>query len=340
MYFYSISPYLLDLIKKIAVLIHELNKNSLSTIVFHQLETEANALSSYASTSIEGNPLPLTQVKQILKNRPRQIRDTEKEVLNYNDTLLWLKDQLAKKNFEFNEQLVLGVHKRVTKGLLIPAKSGRYRAEPVFVNDPLKRKTIYWPPDHQDVKQLMSKLLDFIGQNKKQLDPLLLAGIFHKQFVIIHPFIDGNGRSVRLLTKVLLADLGLDTFPLFSFENYYNKNVSKYFSNVGVRGNYYDISADFTDWLIYFSEGVLDELERVRKIIENAHVKAPHERPNEFQQKILTYIDQHGTIRDKDYAKFVSRAKATRALDFRKLVELGFIEKLGKGPATYYKKKI
>jgi hypothetical protein len=74
---------------------------------------------------------------------------------------------------------------------------------------------------------LMQELIQFSDKNQEVIDPLILAGIFHKQMVIIHPFIDGNGRTTRLATKILLAILGINTFKLFSFENYYNKNDDK-----------------------------------------------------------------------------------------------------------------
>ncbi len=50
--------------------------------------------------------------------------------------------------------------------------------------------------------------------------------------IIIHPFIEGNRRTTKLTTKVLVAAMGLNTFNLFSFENYYNKNITKYFLNL------------------------------------------------------------------------------------------------------------
>ncbi|KKT78732.1 MAG: hypothetical protein UW74_C0017G0001, partial [Candidatus Giovannonibacteria bacterium GW2011_GWC2_44_8] len=83
-------------------------------------------------------------------------------------------------------------------------------------------------------------------------------------------YIDGNGRTVRLVTKALLSSMGLNTFNLFSFENYYNTNVAKYFEFVGERGNYYDLAnkLDFTSWLIYFTGGIIDELLRVGKELE------------------------------------------------------------------------
>ena len=169
---------------------------------------------------------------------------------------------------------------------------------------------------------------------------MILAGIFHKQFVIIHPFIDGNGRTTRLLTKILLADLGLNTFNLFSFENYYNKNVTKYFQEVGVLGNYYDIkdNIDFTTWLEYFTEGIIDELFRVKKELDK-EIISPKTELKDYHKQIIDFITKHGFITDKEYAKLTKRAKPTRNLDFRKLIDLDQIEKLGKGKATYYKFK-
>jgi len=115
----------------------------------------------------------------------------------------------------------------------------------------------------------MSGLVEFVNQKNKEIDTLILSGIFHKQMVLIHPFMDGNGRTTRLATKVLLTQMGLNTFNLFSFENYYNKNVTRYFQYVGERGDYYDLKdkIDFTNWLEYFTEGIIDELLRVQEIL-------------------------------------------------------------------------
>lgn len=336
---YQITSQLLENLKKIAIEIENLNRQTFPEIVLLEMEAEANAQSTYSSTSIEGNPLPLTDVKKILKTKPSQIRNTEREVLNYNEALIWIKEKLDAEKFDFDSKFVLGVHQRVTNGLLPKFQIGKFRSGAVFVNDPKLKKTIFWPPDRQDVSDLMKKLIGFVAQNRNKVDPVILAGLFHKQFVIIHPFMDGNGRTARLLTKSILADLGIDTFNLFSFENYYNRNVTIYFKKVGVCGNYYDIykNLNFTDWLEYFSAGILDELLRVRKILESTRRPFdPNEKISKDQEKILKFIRENNFIKDKDYAKITERAKATRALDFKKLLNLGLIEKIGQGPATYY----
>lgn len=337
---YTISNRLLYNIRRITEIITDLNSRNFSGVVLAELEKRAREISAFSSTSIEGNPLPLTDVKRILKNKPEHVRDSEKEVLNYNKALIELNDSIRNKKQIFDLLLILKIQKTITHDLIETHRSGQTRKEPVFVNNPRLRKTVYLPPDYSDVPELMNELLDYVGKNKNIIDALILAGIFHKQFVIIHPFIDGNGRTARLATKILLAKMGLNTFNLFSFENYYNKNVSKYFQEVGLLGNYYDIKdkIDFTSWLEYFTDGIIDELLRVKKTL-NEETISPEKELKEYHKKIINYIEKHEYISDRDYAKLTNRAKPTRNLDFRKLINLGIIEKMGKGKATYYKLK-
>jgi Fic family protein len=332
---YTITHPLLENIKRIYSQVQNLNQRHFPNLVLVELQKTAEAVSAYASTSIEGNPLPLTDVKAILKNMPQNVRDSEREVLNYNEILKEINRKLEKGPISITLELILSIQKKVTNKLLPAHQTGKLRTDPVFVNDPRERQTIYWPPDAQDVQTLMNDLLRFVDANK--IDPLILAGLFHKQMVIIHPFMDGNGRTTRLVTKILLADMGLNTFNLFSFENYYNQNVTRYFEMVGLRGNYYDLveQIDFTAWLEYFTGGIIDELLRVEKSLPQA-VELPARQLKPYHQKIIDVIKEEGFITDRDYAKFVDRAKPTRRLDFNKLIELGIIVREGKGKNTYY----
>ena len=208
------------------------------------------------------------------------------------------------------------------EGIIEEHRRGVFRTEPVFVNDPRTRKIAYLPPDHGDVPILIEDLVSFVSTNRKVVDPLILAGLFHRQFVIIHPFIDGNGRTARLATKVLLTHMGLDTFNLFSFENYYNNNVGRYFASIGLSGNYYELlpSIDFTIWLEYFTDGIIDELLRVKKELEK------------------TSNNPSVGMTDRQYASLTPRAKATRALDWKKMIALGLIDRKGKSKNSYYVK--
>ena len=248
--------------------------------------------------------------------------------------------KLAKVAIPFTLALILQIHRQVANKLLPASQSGKLRADPVFVNDPRTRTTIFWPPDAKDVPALVKDLIVFVETNKTKIDPLILAGLFHKQMVVIHPFMDGNGRTIRLLTKILLANMGLNTFNLFSFENYYNQNVTRYFQTVGVRGDYYDIAEkiDHSPWLEYFTGGIIDELLRVEKILPRSS-ESPSDELKPYHRQILDFINEKGYITDRDYAGLVRRARQTRRLDFNKLIELGLIRREGQGKNTYYKLK-
>lgn len=337
---YTITDRLLANIKRINALVNELNNRRFPDIVLLELERTARAVSTYASTSIEGNPLPLTEVKKILKSKPAHIRDSEKEVLNYNQALQNLNKKLDKGDIRMSIKLILQIQRQVTEDLLPSYESGKLRQKPVVVNDPRTGKMVFLPPDAKDVKSLFEDLILYVNNNRNRVDSLILAGIFHKQMVIVHPFIDGNGRATRLATKVLLAQMGLNTFNLFSFENYYNKNVTKYFQTVGEYGNYYELldKIDFTVWLEYFTEGIIDELLRVQNLLPQI-VASPKSELQSYHLKILKFIREKGFIKDRDYAKLVDRAKPTRTQDFNKLIELSLIVREGKGRATYYKLK-
>jgi|SRR3989344_7249400 len=334
---YVITDRLLANIKRINALINELNNKRFSQVILLEFEKVARAISTFASTSIEGNPLPLTEVKKILKSKPAHIIETEKEVLNYNQALQNLNKKLEEEEVKLSLDLILKIQKQITIGLLPKFESGKLREKPVMVNDPQTRKVVYLPPDAKDVKPLMKDLVEFVNNNRNKIDPLIIAGIFHKQMVIIHPFMDGDGRTTRLATKVLLAEMGLNTFNLFSFENYYNKNVARYFQTVGEFGNYYDLveRIDFTLWLEYFIEGIIDELLRIQKLLPEVGIN-PETQLQSHHLKILEFIKEKGFIADRDYSKLTDRAKATRALDFQKLMKMSLIERKGKGKATYY----
>jgi Fic family protein len=331
---YQLNNSLLGNIVRIKNLISELNNQKFSELVTVHFEKESYAMSAFASTSIEGNPIPLTDVRKMLKNTPLHIRDTEKEVLNYNNALLYL-STLVSKPKPVTNMFICTTQSMVIDGLLEKKHIGKFRVDPVVVNDPRKRKIAYIPPNAHDVAGLMSDLVGYLAKEYDTIDPLILAGIFHKQFVIIHPFMDGNGRTARLVTKYLLARMGLDTFQLFSFENYYNQNVTKYFSSVGVLGDYYDIAhtIDFTDWLVYFTDGIIDELLRVQKLLRST--VAPS-RLTDHEKVIVEYLKKNGSISRSEYEKITTRACSTQILDFKRLVGKNIISRQGKGKATYY----
>lgn len=334
---YTISDQLLANITRVNSLVRDLNDRRFPKLILLEFAKTARAVSSHASTSIEGNPLPLTEVKRLLKAQPSKLRDSEKEVLNYNQALESLDQQLRNCQVDLSLQLILQIHGQVTASLLPKYESGRLRQKPVVVNNPQTGQVVFLPPDADRVQQMMTDLIDFVRQRAPTINPLILAGLFHKQMVLIHPFMDGNGRTTRLMTKLLLAKMGLNTFNLFSFENYYNQNVTKYFQTVGELGDFNELEStiDFSVWLEYFTAGLIDELLRVSKLLPKLGLN-PETHLEKHHLKLMEKVNEQGYMTDRDYAKLTLRAKATRTLDFQRLLDLGLLERKGKGKATYY----
>jgi Fic family protein len=334
---YTISHQLLENIKRINSLINELNNIRFSQVILVEFQIKAREVSSHASTNIEGNPLPLTAVKELIRNKPSNLRDSETEVLNYNHALENLDKLIDNKVVQIDVDLILKIHREVTLNLLEENEVGKLRNKPVVVNDPRVNEVVYIPPDFKDVDSLMLDLVAFINKNINSIDPLILAGLLHKQMVIIHPFMDGNGRTTRLITKFLLANMGLNTFKLFSFENYYNQNVTKYFQNVGEFGDYYETKdkINFTNWLEYFTGGIIDELIRVKNVLPD-YIGNPKNKFEKYHQNIIEYIKNKGFITNTDYSKLTKRSKAARVKDFNDLIDMDIISRNGGGRSTYY----
>ena len=142
---YTITSRLLANIKRITELVIELNHKHFSKVVLLDFERRAREVSAHSSTSIEGNPLPLTEVKKIMKNTPAHVRDSEREVLNYNRALEHLNALYRQGKNSFNLKLILDIQKTVTASLIDKWRSGKLRQESVFVNNPQTRQPIYFP---------------------------------------------------------------------------------------------------------------------------------------------------------------------------------------------------
>jgi Fic family protein len=333
---YTLTNKLIFTMRRIGEALGEIKTMALTPATLARLELESRALSTHASTSIEGNPLPLTDVKRLLKAEPAHLRDTQREILNYNAALRRIHEDVKSGAFRLNVDALTAIQAIVVDGLMNNLQHvGRLRREGVLIRDPRQPGVvIYIPPDHKDVPGLVEDTFDFVTVRAGEIDPIILAGLFHRQCVIIHPFMDGNGRTTRLLTTATLGQGGLEIFEIFAFENYYNRDVTRYFQAVGLQGDYYELapSIDFTAWLEYFADGILDELRRVQGTIPSVGPA----RLEEHHRRLLTYISENGSINQREYGQISNRSLPARKQDFQRLLQQGLIERRGAGRSTYY----
>ncbi len=225
-----------------------------------EMQSEALILEAHHSTHIEGTHLTLSQAQKILTGKTvKGIRpDDRKELLNYKEAMDFVSGYLGKK-LEITEDLIREIHKTLVKdvrgGTLEP---GKYRRVQNYIINSLTREIIYTPPSPEKVPQLMKEFIDWLNE-ETDISPVLLAGISQYQFVEIHPFLDGNGRTARVLCTLILYQNGYDFKKLFSLSEYYDKERRKYYDAIqSVREN----DMDLTEWLEYFSEGVKKQIAR------------------------------------------------------------------------------
>ena len=134
------------------------------------------------------------------------------------------------------ERLILEIHRRLADGVRGScAAPGQYRCVQNFIVNSATGETIYTPPPAQDVPDLMRELVDWLNQ-PTDIHPVIVSGIAQFQFVHIHPFLDGNGRTSGLLSTLLLYRAGYDFKRLFTISAYYDRDRLAYYGALqGVR---------------------------------------------------------------------------------------------------------
>jgi len=157
---------------------------------------------TYDTNAIEGSSLTLRETAMVLfedtapTGRPlSDVRAAENHKKAY--------DWMSAYKGDINRQLILKLHGILTNGILVPSESGKLREVQVYV-----RGASDIPPRFQEVDARLRQLLVWYGANKKRYHPVVTAAYLHIQFERIHPFIDFNGRTGRLLLNFVLMKAG------------------------------------------------------------------------------------------------------------------------------------
>jgi len=158
---------------------------------------------TYNSNAIEGNTLTLSETKVVLENgitiKGKPLKD-HLEIINHKEAIEYIED-LVSKNVKLSEYDIRSVHYLILKEI-DSTNAGKYRNENVFISG-----AKHVPPVYMNVPYKMQNLIDQY-QSWKDFHPVVRACFLHGEFVKIHPFIDGNGRTARLLLNFELIQSG------------------------------------------------------------------------------------------------------------------------------------
>lgn len=302
-----------------------------------ELDIEKHNLiqSSYISNSVEGNPLSYLEVSNLLLGDRVPANRNEKEVKNYFDILRKLGDYTQQR---LSLSQVIEIHRKLLAGT-DDEIAGRIRNKEIVVGryksvkGKAKLMIKHNPPFHRQ-KQIEDALRELLSWTNEEKEPsvVLRSGIFHHQFVYLHPFGDGNGRICRLFTALILLTSGYLINKYFVLDDWYDIDRVLYSDKLHTADN-----GDKTEWLEYFTDGIRYSLQSALSRYETSFESMNFEdRPTAKEKEVLKIFKIQKEVTAPELAQKlkVSRQQAHSLL--ASLVSKGYLTKKGSTKSSYY----
>lgn len=305
-----------------------------------EMQNRAFLLESYHTTHIEGTQLSLKESEQIWcgKSVPEADPNDVKELTNYRKAFDLVADYMGS-DLPVTEGLVRELHRLLVIDVRGNAAApGEYRKIQNYVVNSVTGEKVYTPPPAYDVPAMMQGLVDYINDTQ-DAHPVLVSGVAQFQLVHIHPFLDGNGRTARLLSTLCLYRAGYDFKRLFTLSEYYDvKRVDYYRAIQSVRENHMDM----TCWLEYFTRGLAEQLLEIRTRGEQALLDKEQKQfasLSQRQEKLFDLVVKEGSLNISQAEHLLGLPRRSLQRDFKALVESGLIISEGSTNRIVYKKK-
>ena len=300
--------------------------------VFFQLKHIFHTLESIGSARIEGNNTTIAEYIETKLSDNKVVPSSIKEIQNIEKAMAFIEENVN--NYPINRAFLSEMHKQIVDGLLPPpngegdATPGEYRKINLRIN-----KSSHKPPECLLIDDYMTELLDFVKKEDSPKYDLLKIAIAHHRFVWIHPFGNGNGRTVRLFTYAMLVKAG------------FNVNVGRIINPTAVfcsnRNDYYKYLSEAdkgTDegvksWVEYVLTGLKDEIEKIDKLLDYSFLKSQILSPaityslerkyiTSVEAKILKRVIDLQVIQASDVKEFfVGKADAEVSRQIKKLID-------------------
>lgn len=308
-----------------------------------EMRHRATVEATHSSTSIEGNPLDYKQVERALSTGSPLTRHqyAELEVRNYGKALDFV-DKRKKIGDPITLHDILKLHAIIMDGLLPDGKVGKLRKNDVYIINQ-DEVVQYTGPAVGVLSGEMQDLLNWLNDGSRSVHPVIGAGLLHFQFVSIHPFSDGNGRTTRALTSLYLGLRNYDFRGSLVLDSYYSVAKQEYYSALHEsQGNDYAKAAksDVTKWLDYFTAGFLSSAKVLLTeiIIISSAVGDIPARINQNDIDILAYAKQFDFISLSDAEGILPDiARRTLQRKLNGLVDRGYLRLEGKARNAVYR---
>jgi len=257
---------------------------------------------AHHTTHIEGTRLTLDQARRLWKGEavPEADPDDTRELLNYRSAFAFVSECLDSGD-PITEIMIREIHRKLVQGVRGgKADPGNYRRIQNYVANSQTGEIIYTPPSAVEIPIMMSEMVKWLNSSL-EIHPVLISGIAQFQLVHIHPFLDGNGRTSRLLSTLCLYKAGYDFKRLFTISEYYDRDRPTFYKKIqSVREN----GMDMTGWLDYFITGLETQMievkERGEQVIRRDVLTQKHNL-NERQSKAIEHLLRYGRLTIQDY---------------------------------------
>lgn len=242
--------------------------------IFMELKLIFQALENWASARIEGNQTRLLDALYPNRKAVTKKETTDQMELENLQKAITYAEDFCKENQKLSINFILDLHKMVVDGLPVgenepgDATPGKFRTKEVEIT-----KSKHVPPIGVKVSDYMQELVDFANEDHANQDYLLVAAIFHHRFTWIHPFTNGNGRVVRLLTYAMLQLMGYGVTKnrLLNPTAIFFADRNRYYSHLASA----DTGAEegLLLWSDYFLGGLLEEINKIDRLLDKEYVR-------------------------------------------------------------------
>jgi Fic family protein len=309
------------------------------------LRREAFVRTAFTSTMVENATITEHELEEAAKPSPAASIPKERpDVVNYGRALE-LVDAISDEPgsvLDTIEVAIRNIHFTLMSGIDGGrAQPGRYRKIDNKVGD--QGVPVYSPPTLFDVPDLMRDFALWL-RDTGEFHPVCTAGIAHLHLVAIHPFVDGNGRTARLLAALLLQMSGYGFRKLLSLDAYYQRNRDPYIDALRASaGPQFTESYDATPWLEFFTRSIVAQAEMLERRLTDWQmtVAAIHNRYKSYGLRDrevdgLIYAVRLGQLTRGDYREITGVGLVTATRDLRHLAELRLLEAVGATRARRY----
>ena len=307
---YKITDKMLNYISNIMKKIGEANYfESLNR--FPELRRKTRIRSIHSSLAIENNQLSLFQVEDVINGKlvigeQKDIQEVKNAYKAY--------EHIDKLN-PYSVEDLKNVHKMLT--FLIEEDAGKFRnhGEAVYDGD----VEIFMAPPHKLVPSLMDNLFNWMNEVKDKINPLILSSIFHYEFVFIHPFSDGNGRTARLWQTVILSHWE-KAFTYLPIESMIKKNQEEYYTAIQNCNNNGE-STEFIEFMLKVIDEAVDDMIKLQITTQETTQKTT-------QEKIIELIKKNPSVTQIQMAKALGLSRDGIAYNIKKLKETGKLKRI------------